>query len=454
MAAIRHDKNKATNRPTLDDILNGPDEFGLLDVQARRVSRNAPLEVTNFEEISAFVDEHGRPPNQQGDLSEKLLARRLAGYQGNPALHDTLNPYDRHGLLNVADAAANETTSTSPAAVSADSDTVAPSPAVAGADSKPSDAAADIPKRSLDAEEVTSLDDIFASAEFDELDLGDDSIFDIRHVPAVSDREQPDEIAQRTVCHDFYEFEHIFHDLHEGLKNGSIQTTRFQQSSTVQEGDAFIMEGVLCLIDKIGEYRLDSTGRYDPRLRVIFENGTESNHLLQSLAKRLFADETGRRIVRDAESVVDAFNNISHRDKRAGQIYFVSSLSDNPTLKAVPNLIKIGYTEQTVEERTKNAARDIAFLEAPVKILASIECYNLNPNKFETLIHGFLHAQRLKMTLTGRDGKAYNPREWFSVPLDTAREVVRRIIDGSIVQYRMDNTTNRLVQKRSTDAPA
>ena len=39
------------------------------------------------------------------------------------------------------------------------------------------------------------------------------------------------------------------------------------------------------------------------------------------------------------------------------------------------------------------------------------------------------------------------PREWFSVPLDTARDVVRRIIDGSIVQYRMDNTTNRLIKK-------
>jgi len=444
MAAIRHDKSKAFSRPTLDDILNGPDEFGLLDVQARRVGRNAPLELTNFEEISAFADVHGRPPSQEGDLSEKLLARRLAGYQTNPALHDTLSPYDRHGLLIVADAApANETLGSSPAAVRADSE-----PSGAATDHGP------MRKPSMDAEEVTSLDDIFASAEFSELDLGDDSIFDIRHVPAVSDREQPDEIAQRTVCHDFYEFEHIFRDLHEGLKNRSIQTTRFQQSSKVQEGDAFIMEGVLCLIDKIGEHRLDSTGRYDPRLRIIFENGTESNHLLQSLAKRLFADETGRRIVRDPESVVDAFNNISHRDKRAGQIYFVSSLSDNPTLKAIPNLIKIGYTEQTVEERTRNAARDIAFLEAPIKILASIECYNLNPNKFETLIHGFLHAQRLTMTLTGRDGKTYNPREWFSVPLDTAREVVRRIIDGSIVQYRMDNTTNRLVKKRATDTPA
>ena len=153
-------------------------------------------------------------------------------------------------------------------------------------------------------------------------------------------------------------------------------------------------------------------------------------------------------MVRSAESVVDAFNNISHKDKRAGQIYFVTTLSDNPVLKAIPNLIKIGYTEQTVEERIKNADRDIAFLEAPVKILATIECYNLNPNKFESLIHGFLHAQRLQMTLVANNGKTYNPREWFSVSLDTAREVVRRIIDGSIVHYRMDNTTGRLVEKR------
>src|SRR5690606_26612280 len=112
--------------------------------------------------------------------------------------------------------------------------------------------------------------------------------------------------------------------------------------------------------------------------------------------------------------------------------------------------IQIGYTEQTVEERTKNAVRDIAFLESPVKIMASIECYNLNPVKFETLIHGFLHAQRLNVTLIGKDGITYRPREWFSVGLDTAREVVRRIIDGSIVQYRMDNTMGRLLKKERT----
>lgn len=431
--SIRHDKGKAAARASLDDIFNGLDEFGLLDVQAKRIDRNAPLEVTSFEEISAFVDQHGRQPSPEGDLSEKLLARRLTSYQGNRNLNATLRPYDRYGLLP-------ETESEQEEASNSTFVLAEPSPPTYEDTTGTIDTV-------IDAENATSLDDIFASVEFGEIDQGDQSIFDIKHVPAVADRDSPDEIAQRKVCHDFYEFEHIFRDLHQKLKLGSVKTVRFQQASQVQEGDAFIMEGVLCLIDKIGEYRLDSQGRFDPRLRVVFENGTESNHLLQSLAKRLYIDETGRRIVSEADSVVDIFNNISHKDKRAGQIYFVTTLSENPILKAVPNLIKIGYTEQTVEERTKNAVRDIAFLESPVKILASIECYNLNPNKFESLIHGFLHAQRLKMTLTGRDGKAYNPREWFSVPLDTAREVVKRIIDGSIVQYRMDNTTSRLMKK-------
>lgn len=427
--AIRHSKSKMANRLSLDDIFSGPDEFGLLDVAPKAISQNAPIEITNFEAINAFVDQHGRAPSQDGDLAEKLLARRLAGYQNNSSFHSTLAPYDRYGLL-----------------VSGKEKGIAPQEALEAASC---DLVDDGQPKDIPPDEVTSLDDIFASAEFNDLDLGDQSLFDIKHVPAITEREQPDEIAQRRVCEDFYQFEPIFLEVQQGLKSGEMKTVRFNLTSRVEEGDLFIMEGVLCLIDEIGEYREDSQGRYDPRLRVIFENGTESNHLLQSLAKRLYMDETGRRVIRSAESVVDAFNNISHKDKRAGQIYFVTTLSDNPVLKAIPNLIKIGYTEQTVEERTKNAERDIAFLEAPVKILASIECYNLNPNKFESLIHGFLHAQRLKMTLVGKDGKNYSPKEWFSVPLDTAREVVRRIIDGSIVHYRMDNTTGRLVGKGS-----
>jgi hypothetical protein len=431
---IQHGTDKGAGRPSLDDILNGPDEFGFLDVQAKRPSGGASLEVSKFEEINAFIDQHGRGPESTGDLSEKLLARRLKSYQENIDQYASLKPYDRHDLLPEPNVITGEVDASD---FAPDTQTRPDTPVVP-------------PTTNVvkEAEEVSSLDDIFASEEFAEFEPIDSTLFEPNHVQFSSDRDAPDEIAQQRACQDFYVFESIFRDLHEKLKSGEAKAVRFQQATQVGPGDVFILEGVLCLIDEVGEYREDNLGRYNPRLRVIFENGTESNHLLRSLAKRLYQDETGRRIIRESDSVVDVFNNISHKDKRAGQIYFVTTKSDNPDLMGIPNLVKIGYTELTVEERTKNAERDTAFLEAPVKILASMECYNMNPHKFETLIHGFLHAQRLKMTLTGKDGKAYYPKEWFSVPLDTARDVVKRIIDGSIVHYRMDNTTGRLVKKK------
>lgn len=428
MPPIDHGKKRV--RPTLNDILNGIDEFGLLDVQAKTVSSNAPVEMTKFENINVFIDEHGRLPSDKGDLSEKLLARSLKSYLDSKEVQVSLKGYDRHGLFLQSESEIQEPgEENDPLASSSSSELFCED------------------RMKQEAEEVTSLADIFASEGFSDIDLGDQSLFEPTHVQFNSSKEAPDEIAQRRTCEDFYQFENIFRKIHDGLKSGDITTSRFSQVAPIEEGDSFVLQGVVCLVDSIGEYRRGKDGRYDPRLRVVFENGTESNLLLRSLSRALYDDDNGRRIAKDADSVVDKFNQISHKDHRVGQIYFVASKSNNPDLLAIPNLVKIGYTELTVEERTKNAARDTAFLEAPVKILASIECFNMNPNKLETLIHGFLHAQRLKMTLKGCDGKAYHPKEWFSVSLGTAMDVVRKIIDGNITKYRMDNTTGRLIKK-------
>jgi hypothetical protein len=298
---------------------------------------------------------------------------------------------------------------------------------------------------SVAAANVTSLDDIFNSDALGLLDIKASDIFDIKHVPAI-EREMPDEIAQRTHCADFYEFVSIFKRYHANIQNKSVEIVPFKSGSQIDEGDVFILRGMLCLVDEVGV--TDETGeRYNPRLRVIFENSTESNLLMRSLAAALYKDENSRRILKDASDVENAFQNITHKDKRSGVVYIVTTLSDNHALKAVPNLFKIGYTESTVEERTKNAEKDTAFLESSIRIVASIECFNLNPHRFESLIHGFLSAQRLTIELTGKNGQKYHPKEWFSVPLDTAREVVRRIIDGTIIQYRMDNTTGKIQLK-------
>ena len=418
-------RTKSARHPerfNLDDILTGSDEFGLLKDVKARAPRHVPHWVTRFIELNDYLD---------GVINEEapthpFMMRRKAAFILNEANHEALRPYDRHQLLP---AAPSESESATPPASLRPSDDASALAAI---------------------ENVSSLDDILSGDAFGLLSGGDDSIFDIKHVPLVEDesRAVPDEIAQRRVCQNFYEYESLFRATHEQIRSGALTPVRYKQSSQMREGDLFILEGVLCLIDHIGEYRVDSEGRYDPRLRVIFDNGTESNLLFQSLAKNLYSDKTGRRIISEASSVENAFNNVTHRDARTGFIYIVRSLSTNPTLRNVPNLLKIGYTEREIKDRIKNAARDVAFLEAPVELIASLECHNINPSKLETLVHGVLHAQRLSMTLIGKDGKAYRPREWFSVPLKTAVEVIERIVDGSIVNYRIDSTIGELVKKK------
>ncbi|HHG6944669.1 TPA: GIY-YIG nuclease family protein [Klebsiella pneumoniae] len=75
----------------------------------------------------------------------------------------------------------------------------------------------------------------------------------------------------------------------------------------------------------------------------------------------------------------------------------------------------------------------------------------MNTHKLETLVHGFLAKQRLDITLKGVDGTSYAPREWFHTPLTTILEVIHHILDGTISQYRMDNTTGKVVAKKTTN---
>ena len=416
--AIVHSKDKAEkNRLTLKDIFSMPDDLGLLKVKAINSSSAKDLNAARFEEINQFIDKNRRPPlNDASHLNEKQLARRLQSILTNKQSMSALKSLDRHMLFK-------ET-----------------SLQLSHKDNEPM-------MVSVVAENATSLDDIFNSDELGLLNIEASDIFDIKHVPVI-EREMPDEIAQRTHCKDFYEFASTFKRHHANIENKSVEIVTFKSGSQIDEADVFILRGMLCLVDKI-EISNETGERFNPRLRVIFENGTESNLLLRSLAAALYKDENGRRILKPALDIEKSFQGISHKDKRSGVVYIVTSLSNNPTLRAVPNLFKIGYTESTVEERTKNALRDTAFLESPIQIVASIECFNLNPQRFESLIHGFLSAQRLNIELTSHNGQTYRPREWFSVPLETAREVVKRIIDGTIIQYRINNTTGQLIHKKT-----
>ncbi|MDL2316021.1 GIY-YIG nuclease family protein [Desulfovibrio sp. OttesenSCG-928-A18] len=423
-------KLRSTPRDTatsLDAIFDEEDDLGLLSgviPLKKKATTSTDQSVPAFLELVAFYEVHKREPDE--DIpAEKSLAWRLKGYRTRSELRAKVLEYDSVGLLG--DTAVPLT----PCEPSHKNSAVAPAP--------------------VTEREVTSLDDIFA----DDDDLGllggiDASILTATPVTPPTDKDMPDEIASRKPCEDFYLYEKMFQDVQGVLNTKAVMLERFSSESEAAVGQMFILRGQLCYVDRILKEDTADSKRDNPRLRVIFENGTEADLLKRSLARALYKDPHSRRVNFDLNLFSDQSFTISQGDKPTGFIYILGSETTAPALASLKNtgkLVKIGYSSQDVQERIKNAHTDPTYLEAPVRLLAQIECFNLNPQKFENLIHAFLYQQRLNMTLTSASGKPYHPEEWFAVSVETAVEVCNRIIDGTITKYRMDNTTGVIVEK-------
>lgn len=398
------------------------DPLGLLDdVKATAPKVTAtPTEVANFKELVSFYEKHQRAPSPQSkDFFERQLGKRLTVYRNDPAFKASVQAIDTVGLLRdepVAPAAGSE-----------------PAPVFA------------------------SMEDIFKSDDFGLLDEGESSILHIEHVPAqtAENWNWPDEVATRTPCKHFELYEKLFNDMQRDIINGVAKTVRFKHETDVHVGDFFILSGLLALVDDIVDPENSKRGRPNPRLRVIFENGIETHILQFSFTRALYKDPHGRRVLPDEKTVLERLQGITHKDRPTGCIYVLASETKAPALadlKHQGRLVKIGFSTQSVEERVKNAVNDPTYLEAPVRILASLDCYNLNPQKVEHLIHAFLVKQRLNMTLISSKGVPYHPTEWFAVDRDTAIDVAKHIVAGDIMEYRMDNTTGRLKRKDVSEA--
>jgi len=93
-------------------------------------------------------------------------------------------------------------------------------------------------------------------------------------------------------------FERIQKDLDAGLRKTRQfgVDTGFQLDTKIDRGDFFILGGQKAYVAEIGEEFLTEQGRKNARLRVIFDNGTESRGLLRSFQRALYKDEAGRRI--------------------------------------------------------------------------------------------------------------------------------------------------------------
>lgn len=175
-------------------------------------------------------------------------------------------------------------------------------------------------------------------------------------------------------------------------------------------------------------------------MRVIYENGTESDLLLRSLSAALY--KNGRRVTEHEDTpVID----ITEENKEDGYIYVLKSHSLNPDIQLISNLYKIGFTKNEVEQRIKNAEKEPTFLMAPVSIVTTFKCYNLNPNKLEQLLHRFFGAACLEVSIADSAGLIHEPREWFIASIEVIEQVIGLIQNQQIINYKYDIRNKEIV---------
>jgi hypothetical protein len=390
-------------------IFAGGDPHGLLGGKTPGAARASEDEIaiSNFEAINAFIDQHGILPGTTDDgrepgLSEYTLETHLDAFRDGSAYHDLLAPFDRHGLLGT------------PVAVAAAPATM--------------------------AELIASGDPLlYDSAE---------QIFTLSHVEPPSPKTAPDAIAKRHPCEDFADFAAIFATLKADLASGRRKASPFEGEGSIKPGTAFIFHGLMAYIAEV-DAKERRGKNYNARTRVIFGNGTESNLLLRSFARALYDDNTPRQIIETAPAASGPlFSGEAESgkpdDRLTGSIYIVESLSAEPSIAALRGrLYKVGFTTLSVQDRLANVEADPTFLLAPVNIVTVFDTVNLNPRKLENLIHQFFAHARLRIEVLL--GRTVSPQEWFVVPIELVREAIDRILDGTIVNYRYDHLSRKIV---------
>lgn len=249
--------------------------------------------------------------------------------------------------------------------------------------------------------------------------------------------------AKRKKATDFENFEHLFKAKHRELADGVAKLVPFPGQQHIVEGSFFILRGVMLFVAEVGEPEYKkSTVRENrrERLRVIFENGTESSMYRQSLGIRM-GEKDGQAVV------PTSFESVLAEDVQTGYVYVLRSLSDDPQITNIPNLYKIGFSRGPVEKRIARAEHEPTYLMAPVEIVASYRTYNLKTSTLEHLLHRVFAPSRLRVSQVGKEGRVYEPSEWFSVPLPVINQAIDLIGSGEIVNCSYDAASQRLVER-------
>lgn len=405
-----------------DEDLNLLDELGVETEPIRAAGHSAREQriIAGFEEIERFVEEHGRKPKhgENRDIFERLYAVRLDRLRASPECLSVLKGRDPSGLLEFP--------------VDSDGSVVFRD---------------DVVEYRVKAPVAGDLSDeeLLAALCGEETDAAD--IVELKHVRSRDEIRAAEEVAKRNPCEDFEAFRPVFERVQSDLENGERQTVKYKDNAEVKNGDLFILDGQKIIVADMGEEFVSEYGRPDRRLRVVYDNGTESDLLVRSLQRALNKDKASRRIT-DPDYGPLFSGEVEEGDLPTGYIYVLRSKSEHPFVAQNREVLhKIGVTGGDVKARIANAKKDPTYLLADVEIVGTFKLANINRKRLEALLHKFFGSARLDFELKDRFGFDVTPREWFLVPISVIKEAVQKLIDGTIGNYYYDPDSAQLLKQ-------
>jgi len=400
-------------RSELDDFAK-PAKAGAGSAKEQRI-------IAGFEEVERFVEVHGRLPQhgEDRDIFERIYAVRLDRLRTSPECRAVLIGRDSRRLLESSRHHPDSSVLREDPGEYLVSETV---------EAEPSD---DELMDVLRGEEATSSRDIK----------------ELRNVRSREEIRAAEEVAKRNPCEDFESFRRTFENVRSELASGVRQTLKYKDNAEVNVGDMFILDGQKVLVVSKGEPFTNYYGRPDSRLRVIYDNGTESDLLVRSLQRALNKDKVSRRITEP--DLGPLFSDEEEDDDLpTGYIYVLRSRSEHPFVAQNRQVLhKIGVTGGDVKRRVANARKNPTYLLADVEIVGTFKLANINRRKLEALLHKFFAEARLDLELKDRFGQAVEPREWFLVPLPVIEESIDLLVKGLIGMFRYDPTTGLIVKR-------
>lgn len=386
----------------LDELIAAKDDLFVPEV--KKAATQADDQARLFLEILSFRERHGRAPDSASRSPEEMrLGVRLNAFRIDEAKVVALRDLDQYGLLQ---------------------------PSLGRKDQVPA-----------------SLDELIADGD-DLLATPDDHIFEFRATPVPVPKAEADMIAERAPCTEFEKFEPIFDEAIADIASGIRSTVPTSSTYQIAEGDMFILDGQLAYIAEVGAWMTRTKGdQKDARLRIIYDNGTESDHLLRSFGKALYRTDNSRRVL--APRAGPLFEK--QVAKVTGRIYIAKTISEDPALADLKShMVKIGSTTGSPSTRLSTAENDPTFLMAKAEIIDEYETRGVPPKKIEGLLHRFFSAACIDVHLPDRFGRKVDPREWFLISANAVEQAVRLIATRSLHLYRYDVDDDAIVPRSPT----